>query len=400
VTGISLAATIYCIANPKACFGSCPTFYAFDGKKMTLQAEGFSSSIMPSLESADVDALYDIKPHNRYLEIVLKNEALETHVIKSVDILAVKKPMGGRIYSTPTEKFVEAYNHSEPSRAITKEGDVIEKICSLDGDERFSTADSADLTEKEIIDLTFKSSTLTKKGLVLAFRQTLLTTFLFYQSLAYMGNSVGLYIAEFERNKNFFKSKLKSPGQLLGGMEVLQKDAVGNWIKCGEFNETGPIAINIQVLPLFKLENDENINIQLKMAKGMWRIDYAALVDVGEEVQPSRIKPNSSTPTEIAEQNVISSLNDSGKTLVTLPGDEVSLSYKLPDNYANYDLFLEAQGYYLEWIREDWIAEENQSKISELLFNPNKYLKDLTPQFKKIEGDMEESFWRSKYVIP
>ena len=66
VTGISLAATIYCIANPKACFGSCPTFYAFDGKKMTLQAEGFSSSVMPSLESVDVDALYNIKPHNRY----------------------------------------------------------------------------------------------------------------------------------------------------------------------------------------------------------------------------------------------------------------------------------------------------------------------------------------------
>jgi hypothetical protein len=61
---------------------------------------------------------------------------------------------------------------------------------------------------------------------------------------------------------------------------------------------------------------------------------------------------------------------------------------------------LETQGYYLEWMRNEWLAEENQHKVHELLFNPNKYLKDLTPQFKIIEADMEESFWRSKYVIP
>ena len=215
-----------------------------------------------------------------------------------------------------------------------------------------------------------------------------------------MGNSVGAFFADIERNRSFFSSKLKSPEQLLGGIEVLEKDKDGNWIKCGEFNETGPIATNIQVIPLIKLEDNETINVRLIMAKGMWRIDYTSMFNIGEEVQPIRIKPSSSTPTELAEQNVISSLNDSTKTLVTLPGDEVSLFYTLPEEYSNYDLFLEAQGYYLEWIREDWIAEENQSKISELLFNPNKYLKDLTPQFKKIEGDMEESFWRSKYVIP
>ena len=43
LTGASLALSAYCAANPKACFGSCPTFYV-DGR---LEAEGFSSSVLP-----------------------------------------------------------------------------------------------------------------------------------------------------------------------------------------------------------------------------------------------------------------------------------------------------------------------------------------------------------------
>jgi hypothetical protein len=137
----------------------------------------------------------------------------------------------------------------QPVKALGNEGDISEKICSFDGIERFSVADSHDLSEKEIIELTFRNSDAMRKGLILAFRQTLLTTFLFYQSLAYMGTSAGSYFAEIERNKNFFQTKLKSPGQLLGGIEIYQKDETENWIKCGEFNETGPIASNIQVIP-------------------------------------------------------------------------------------------------------------------------------------------------------
>ena len=93
LTGISVAATIYCISNPKACFGSCPTFYAFDGEKMTLQAESFSSSVMPVLETNDIDALYNIKSINRFLELQMKNEALETHIIRHADFLALQKPI-------------------------------------------------------------------------------------------------------------------------------------------------------------------------------------------------------------------------------------------------------------------------------------------------------------------
>ena len=49
ITGITAAVGIYCATSPKTCFGSCPTFYVPDGDSLVLRAEGFSSSIAPSL---------------------------------------------------------------------------------------------------------------------------------------------------------------------------------------------------------------------------------------------------------------------------------------------------------------------------------------------------------------
>jgi hypothetical protein len=61
---------------------------------------------------------------------------------------------------------------------------------------------------------------------------------------------------------------------------------------------------------------------------------------------------------------------------------------------------MESQGYYLEWMRNEWLAEENPGKVYQMLFNPQQYYKDLAHQFKKIEAEMEETFWSSKYVYP
>src|SRR5690606_20511973 len=57
---IGLATTtlsLYCVINPKACFGSCPTFYVQGDTVSRLVAEGFSSSISRSLEDVDIDLI-------------------------------------------------------------------------------------------------------------------------------------------------------------------------------------------------------------------------------------------------------------------------------------------------------------------------------------------------------
>jgi hypothetical protein len=85
---------------------------------------------------------------------------------------------------------------------------------------------------------------------------------------------------------------------------------------------------------------------------------------------------------------------------VTFPGDEYTLAYRLPPDYANRELFLEARGYYLEWMREEWLAEENAAKAAHLFLDPAGAMRAMALEFKRREAEMEAVFWRSKYVRP
>lgn len=401
VTGIF---TVVCIANPKACFGSCPTFYAFNGYDYIVQSEGFSSSISPALEEQDVDALYRIKPVSADFEVQLKNEAYETHIIRSANILAAPKPNGGRVFATSDGQYLQAVNISEASSIIAAEGDISEKLCSFDGVERFSEADSTDLAAKETIEVTFYRPASESMGIVIAARQTLLTTFLFYQTLSYMGTTAGDWLANVERNKNQFKQLLDNPRNVLGNIDVLIQNENAEWEKIGEVGETGPIATDIKIVPLTKISTceseDSAIKLKLRMAKGLWRIDYVALADIIDEVTPQIIFPSTSSPEFANNRSVTELLANPDSVLITYPGDKYLLNYKLPTDYYNYELFMESQGYYLEWMRNEWLGEENAERVYQMFLNPEQFYKDLAPQFKKVEAEMEETFWSSKYVYP
>ena len=93
-------------------------------------------------------------------------------------------------------------------------------------------------------------------------------------------------------------------------------------------------------------------------------------------------------------------LLDPSRALTTLPGDTYELVYVLPDSAAPYDLFLESRGYYLEWIRNEWIAEENGSLLTELFLDPHAGLQRIAPAFKRAEPGMERVFWGSRYAKP
>ncbi|MDO8550162.1 MAG: hypothetical protein Q7S39_08445 [Ignavibacteria bacterium] len=398
ITGIF---TVVCITNPKACFGSCPTFYANNGNEYIVQSEGFSSSISPCLEEKDIDALFRIKPESENFEIQLRNEAYETHVIRKANVLALPKKKGNRVFAAMDDKFYEAGNLIGASEVVGEEGDCSEKLCSFDGVERFSPADSNNLAEKEIIEISFNNITEGNKGLVIASRQTLLTTFLFYQGLAYMGSSAGYFLANLERNSEEVKKIIDQPRKELGNIEVFVETVSGDWKKAGEIGEHGPISTDIKIVPLNNLNTSSSIKIKLRMTKGLWRIDYLALADLKGKVDPVIISPSDAFPKLTGyNSNVTELLTNEDSVLVTFPGDKYFLQYKLPEDFENYELFLESQGYYLEWMREEWLAEENPAKVYQMFFNPQQFFKDLAPQFKKVEAEMEETFWSSKYVYP
>ena len=93
-------------------------------------------------------------------------------------------------------------------------------------------------------------------------------------------------------------------------------------------------------------------------------------------------------------------LTDPNAILTTLLGDTYTLIYRLPKDFDSYELFLESRGYYLEWIRKEWLADESPERVAMMLFNPERALRLLASEFKKVEADMEKIFWSSRYEKP
>lgn len=392
---ITVGIAIACIANPKACFGSCPTFFVA-GNEHPL-AEGFSASIAPSLEATDVDALgIDPVPGGTF-EITMKNEAYETHVVRHLDILAVPHQAGARNMQALDESFYRIGSVTRAATATAPEGDVAELIGSRDGRERSSLADSTNLAAHETLTLTFADASAGAHGIILSSRQSLLSTFLLYQAYAYMGTQAGYWMAEIERGR------LNDAGDalvdLLGGISVAIESAPNEWTTIGEVTEFGPIAID-QHLIAFDAPATWTGRARVTMTKGAWRVDEVALASGLERDEPIRLVPRVVMKDGAADEVARTRLVDSAQSLVTLPGDAYTLVYDIPRDGTEYDLFLESRGYYLEWIRDAWIEEENPALLAELFLSPQQALVRLAPEYKRVEPGMEQIFWSSRYAKP
>jgi hypothetical protein len=327
----------------------------------------------------------------------MTNEALETHVVRYANVLAVPRPENSRVFVTSQGDFWEGTQATSPTRALASEGDCAEELRAFDGTERFSTSDSVDLATRETIDLEFESVPEGRLGLVIAARQSLLTTYLFYQILSYMGESAGSYMAQMERGGEFVLERSQAIGQLLGGIEVQLKDDSGEWVTVGQVGETGPLATDTRVVPLPEWGN-EHRTVRLRLTRGHWRLDYVALVQLGGQVEPLRLEPSLVMRDGGIDDSAQALLTDSTAPLVTFPGDEYTISYTLPEDFTRYELFLESRGYYLEWMRNEWLAEEDPARVAQVFMDPEGALRTLAPGFKRVEPVIEELFWKSRYV--
>jgi hypothetical protein len=393
LTGMSVALTGYCIANPKACFGSCPTFYVPEGGEWKLRAEGFSSSVAPILEATDVDALPDSLGRERDIELRMRNEALETHVVRHVDLLAV--PRGeGTVVQTGGGEMWRAAALQSPRACRAAEGDCLATLSVRDERERTSAADGRDLATRETVELDFGSRPdASALGVVVGARHTLLSTYLFYQQLSYMGRSATAWLARLERGEPGADIAAHGIGRALGRIEVLVQLSSGRWEKAGEVGEAGPLAADVQMVPL-PSDVGSPVRVRLRLTKGQWRVDSVALATLAERALPLRL-----APTEVRATNgKAPRASTPGALLTTLPGDEYAIRWHLPEHPERYELFLESRGYYLEWMRDEWLAEENPARAALMVTDPAKALRVLAPEFKKHEASMEDAFWGSRYA--
>jgi hypothetical protein len=388
--------SLYCVIDPKACFGSCPTFYTLNNNMWQLVAEGFSSSILPVFEKSDIDMLYWSKNSGRSFDIKLTNEALETHAIRYANIMAFPAKEGNRVFATSSGEFWYTENITAPAVCSAAEGDCLPKVEKMDHTERYSTAGSKNLAEKEVLYFSFDNTNSRNPGLLIGSRQTLLTTYLFYQGLAYTGNYTGYYMSGIENGNEALKNRVMKLWDKLGGIEIYLKNAKGKWELIETIEEMGPIAADVH---LVKLPHDipDKASFKLKMTRGLWRIDYLSLAVTGEKAEPIVLHPETVRRNEVADSASLQLLNDTTRYLVTFPGDTYYLKYNLPED-RDYELFLNSKGYYLEWMRDEWLAEENLLKARLMFAFPGMFMRRTAKAFKKSEAEMEDIFWGSRYV--
>lgn len=400
VTGLNAVLGILCITNPKACFGSCPTFY-IDGDTFIheARAEGFSSSISPALEKKDIDAL-NFSTRAKSFEITMKNEALETHMVNELHLLAVPRAKNDNIFHDKYGNFYNCGPVLEFKTATPTDKNIIEKVGKLDQQEYFSTTDENDLAAKESLLFEWTPVQKSEYGVVLNFRQTLLTTFLLYSGISYMGDEVGDYFAKIESNEAY-KKRLSNPFKKLGNIELsLWNSSKNSWESIESIFETGPIAKNLLLVPLKDdIKVGEPVRIKLEMSKGLWRMDYVGLTSIKNEVKPIELMPSTIETVHGAYYSNDYVNSDDEQYLVSFPGDEFNFSFEMPElkDQFSHELFLSVKGYYLEWIRQAWLDEKQPEKLKKMLLNDKATWVDLAREYKSMEYDMESVFWNSKY---
>jgi hypothetical protein len=322
----------------------------------------------------------------------MKNEAFETHAVRYVQILACPRPQEARVFATPAGEFWLCREVVRPERCIGPGGDCSVLVEALDIQERFSAADSTDLAARETLYVDFPPVQGERRGLIIALRQSLVSTYLFYQGLGYMGESAGTLLAGMERGDPVMREAYGGMKRALGGItvDVLRED--GSWIGVDEILEFGPLASDVRLLPL----PEGSHRVRLRCAKGSWRIDWLALARMDEKVDPIRLIPSATS--RRSEHGEWEFVEHGREQIVTVRGDEYRFSFELPEGSGTYEYFLESKGYYLEWMREEWLYEENPVRAAMMLFDPRGFLKLLAPEYKKQEATMESEFWRSRYA--
>jgi hypothetical protein len=414
VVGAStIGGALFCAANPKACFGSCPTFYVREGEALELRAEGFSSAVAAALEESDLDHLGVVDPGPGRFELVMANEAYETHFLRRVELVSVARPDPSAEVFHAREGFVSVRDRVAPTGCRGLAGDCLAQVLDADAHEYSSTASAEDLATREHIELEFGSAPAGRDlALVIRARNTLLDTFLFYQGLAYMGAEAATWILRVDRQgaEGPLAQLLRGFDRALGDVEVEVWDGQG-WRSVGSFREYGPIAHETQAIVIpanvvpatvipagTRAGSDEPVRVRLVLTRGRWKLDAISLGESLGRLEAVTLAPDSLShsegTTQVADPEGLATLIDPDARLLSYPGDVWTLGYTLPDGPQT--VFLRAEGFYWEWPREDWLAEQSAIEAARFFADPRQTLRRLAPVYSAMEGELEPVFWQTR----
>lgn len=395
VSGLSLGVNVICAASPKTCYGSCPTFYADDGRGLALQAEGFSGAVARALEETDVDAMPGARVVGGRVEVVMRNEAAETHAVRSVRLVAVPRPGGHRVVRAGASYFA-LRSRAAPETCRGSDRDCTAGVAAADGREDAPRVDPTDLGAQETLTLSFAGSA-GRRGLVFTARNSLVGTFVFYRFLGWLGLDAGALFAALERNDPSRERVLDAMrlGRSLARIRVEARAPGGPWLAAGEHDELGPIARETALVPLPEGLPDGPVEVRLTLTRGFWKLDELALAEIEPAPGAATIEPSAVLRRGRPDEAALASLRDPERHLLTSPGDAYTLVYEAP-GADDSELFVESRGYYLEWVRQEWLPDQDAAAAARFLADPRAALRGMAADYARIEPGVEEQFWRTR----
>ena len=400
LTGLGVSAAVL---GAKALFGSCPTIYTDSGNGPVLQAEGFSYAIAPRFEHPDLDPINIVPDANGVLRFELRNEALETHYINRLTLLAVRHPVGALALPDQQQRTV-LVDGLRAVQAIDRAGRDISSIVAEADDALYATPsaliDAA--TERDFddwIDVTIGDAVRGDSiALVLRMRNSLLNTVLLYDVMLSSGDATNWLTSGMDHATTALRLGLWYRAAM--GMRI-EGGATETGTVVARLGDVGPIAFRDVAVVLPRSALDEQGRVRLRFAADNWRIDqvrvgrYAGLAEV-VALTPrqvlARTSEAASSPVHEASSAHAVAVADS-TYLQTVPGQRLWFEFEAPAAVEGEALsyLIGWQGWYREWMRGDWLARS----VSAPPFEPG--AKSLVAAMRKWRHN-QEAFERLFYA--
>ncbi len=379
-TGATVAATtittvgggIAGIALLKAVFGSCPTTYSIENGEPILEAESFSYSIAPGFEARDVDRVGIKFSGQSEIELEMRNEALETHYINHVELLEIEHAQNESVYPDPKGRPIVFGEVKEPRIVLDRSGHRVDHfVRAADGQawssttERLRNVSMADM--EDFIDVEFDLPTSAHDlALILNVRNSLLNTVLLYdvmlkrqgfRALDWMGRDLDRLLPKFSLAR-WYQKKM--------GMRIAVWDG-DRFKNVMSVPDTGPIAWNEVAIPLPEIQSDK-LRLRLSFIADNWRIDQIGLATdmrfgKAGKIPVTDVRSASGDELGRARMN-LSAADDT--YVVTYPGQYLRLRFDIGKPRADVvrTWFLAAEGYYIEWMRKEWLETSSAAAFS------------------------------------
>lgn len=385
-----------------AIFGSCPTVYdpAGPDSSAVLEGELFSNSIAPLFEMRDVDRLGAQPDATGRLELEVRNEALETHYLNHLELVEVRHEADEVAY--PAEGAAWVVRDLRPAAAARDRAgrDVSTALAATDA-EVYATAPAVldavtEADPMDYIDLVLPTPAADSAAVLLRLRNSLFSTVLFYEfMLAQQGaralDWIGRDLAEVGtvvEMGDFYVQRM--------GLRVEVRDG-GVYREVGRIAEVGPIAWSDVAMPVPVPESD-SLRLRLRFVADAWRIDRAAIAGAVRRA-PIQTHPLAHVlDADRAEAPaLLERMGRADETYhVTGPGDRFWIGFEPGRAGGARTFFLAGQGYYIEWVRGDWVRERRTGPAFRAT---DSTLVAAIRRWREVQPDYEARFADSKIPV-